>query len=430
MASIIFYGAGRNACEKFDIWVKKGLKPVCFSDADPTKHYTQFMGIEILPLIEAVKKYSDYKLYCTQISESLYEVQKFLFSVGIPKERIKFCEDFEEEKVCGRGQKVPQIVYELYPRMYHIYQALQDDLSRIWFLGRMKYSLSHSLTGIYQAMLCDEHQQWIATKQTYGMQWYGLPALWELLKENYPIQKQRIYLMAFDNDWNEYNWIVERFLEAMSNLGITINGCIMPYADGIYKEFKGIACMSEKEFLTKIDGNTCIIIGFPGWCLEMKEIVDRYKAYKDILFPIADIANPQYIESEIMQPDENEIYVDVGVYDLQNSIDFIEWASKGWKKIYAFEPDPYCYQRCLKRLKEKNESSDFLSKVELIHKGLSDCDGILEFPAEYKVSGAYVNGKTIPVAVVSLDSYLDGKPVTFVKMDVEGAEMSVLHGMK
>lgn len=92
MASIIFYGAGRNACEKFDIWVKKGLKPVCFSDADPTKHYTQFMGIEILPLIEAVKKYSDYKLYCTQISESLYEVQKFLFSVGIPKERIKFCE--------------------------------------------------------------------------------------------------------------------------------------------------------------------------------------------------------------------------------------------------------------------------------------------------------------------------------------------------
>lgn len=44
MASIIFYGAGQNARENFDTWVKSGLDPVCFSDIDITKHHTQFRG--------------------------------------------------------------------------------------------------------------------------------------------------------------------------------------------------------------------------------------------------------------------------------------------------------------------------------------------------------------------------------------------------
>lgn len=171
-----------------------------------------------------------------------------------------------------------------------------------------------------------------------------------------------------------------------------------------------------------------MIIGFPVWCLETKDVIKRYEAYKDFLFPIADTAHPQYVEEEIFPPTEHEIYVDVGVFDLQNSIDFAKWATKGYKKIYAFEPDPGCYQRSLERLKRMDE--EFQSKVELIQKGLSSHEGVLEFPEEYKTSGEYSDSRKILVEVTSLDSYLEGKPVTLVKMDVEGAEMDVLLGMR
>ncbi|MCI9441903.1 MAG: FkbM family methyltransferase [Ruminococcus sp.] len=421
MASVIFYGAGRNACEKFGTWVNQGLKPACFVDADVKKHHTEFReGLMILPLLEAVEKYPDYELYCTQAPAGLFEVRTFLLGIGVPEEKIKFCEDIGGGSVRTENR--------IYHELYCIYQALQDDLSRAWFWGRAEYSLSHSLAGIYRAMLCDEHLKWVSSKQTYGMQRYGLPALWELLKENYPVQKHKIWLLAFNESWNEYDWVVERFLEAIPELGIKISGCVMPYASCTPKEFKGLVCISEEALLSQIDENTRIIIGFPGWCLQTKDVVGRYEAYKNILFPIADTGHPQYMEPDIFPPAEKEIYVDVGVYDLQNSIDFSKWAVKGYEKIYAFEPDPQCFQHSLERLNEMGD--EFQRKMELVQKGLSDVNGILEFPSEYKGSGIYGEGGTISVEVVSLDSYLNGRPVTLVKMDVEGAEMNVLLGMR
>lgn len=420
MASVIFYGAGRNACENWERWVKQGLEPVCFVDADIKKQHTFFEKWEILPLLEAVGRYPDYIIYCTQIAANLGAVQRYLLGAGIPAEKIRFCDDALAQDQCYANT--------LYPQLCCIYDALQDDLSRTIFWGRVKYSISHSLTGVYQAMLCEDNMRWIQKKQTYANKRYGLSGLWEVLYENYPIQKNKIYLLAFDNEWNEFGWVVERFLEAMPKLGIHIEKCVMPYADAAVAEYKGIPCISEDEFLEQLDENSRIIIGFPGWCLETKDIVDRYENYKDILFPIADTAHPQYIEPDIFPPEANEIFVDVGVYDLQNSIDFVQWAKKGYDKIYAFEPDPQCYQRIQKKISGMEES--FRSKIELVNMGLSSSDGVLEFPAEYKGSGIYKEGKTIPVEVVSLDSYLDNRPVTFVKMDVEGAEMDVLQGMR
>lgn len=420
MASIIFYGAGQNACENLKSWIEQGVKPVCFADVDTKKQHTFLGEWEVLPLIEAINKYPDYELYCTQISCNLGAVYSYLIALGIPKDRI--------HSFGSMVATADSYTNALYLQIYRIFGALQDDLSRIIFWGRVEYSVSHVLTSVYRAMLSDENMEWIATKQTYAEQRYGLHGLWEVLKENYPVQKHKIILMAFDDKWNEYDWVVERFLEAMPKLGICIEKCVMPYADGKVAEYKGIPCISESDFFKQIDENTRVIIGFPGWCLETKDIVDRYQEYKSILFPIADTGHPQYIEPDVFQPDENEIFVDVGVYDLQNSIDFVQWANKGYRKIYAFEPDPQCYKRVQEKINKMN--SDFSSKIELVNKGLSSANGTLEFPAEYKGSGIYEREEMIPVEVVSLDSYLSGEEVTFVKMDVEGAEMDVLQGMR
>jgi len=419
MEVIIFYGAGQNAQENYMKWVSQGFTPVCFADMDANKQHTVFMGQKVLSLFEAIQTYPDYVLYCTQNAMNLGAVYEFLLGVGIPEERIK---SFEE-----KGAAVTAAAGMLYPQMYRIYQALQDDLSREWFWARTGYSLSHNLAPIYKAMVSPRHLQWLSGKRTYAEQRYGLPALWDLLKENYPVQKHKIYLLAVDDAWNEYNWVVERFLGAVPELGIKISGCVMPYASPELQEFMGLPRIPEEDFLSRLDESTRLIIGFPGWCLQTKSIVERYADHQNILFPIADTAHPQYIEPDIFPPMEHEIYVDIGVFDLQSSIDFSNWAVKGFDKIYAFEPDPHCYEHSLARLDQMDE--DFRSKTELIPKGLSSKEGVLEFPAEYKASGAYVSD-TIPVEVVSLDSYLDGRPITLAKMDVEGAEMDVLLGMR
>lgn len=333
------------------------------------------------------------------------------------------------QKYAGGGIKQECHADSVYEQLSRIYNALQDDLSRKIFMGRIEYSITHVLTGVYRAMLCDENVRWRTTKKTtYAEEYYGLPALWELLKENYPVQKHEIYLLGFDDPWNEYNWVVERFFQALPGLGIKVSGCVMPTQIPQMREFQGFPCISEKKFLENINENTRIIIGFPGWMREqLKDVVERYIEYKDILFPIADTIRPQYIEPELFRLTEDEIFVDVGVFDLQDSINFAKWARQKYKKIYAFEPDPKCYQRSIKRLGEMDHV--FRDKMELINKGLGTENSILEFPAEYKWSGAKVE-KTISVEVISLDSFLDGRPVTFVKMDVEGAEMSVLAGMR
>ena len=421
MASIIFYGAGRNAHEHFNDWKAQGLIPICFSDLDISKHYTAYMGLDVLPLVAAIKKYPDYELYLTQIPSSLYEIRSFLISIGIPEERIKFCMDPEASGIVHDTNT-------LYPKLYPIYQAMQDELSKKWFWGRLEYTLSHSLAGIYKAMVSKEHLQWVSQKQTYAMLRHGLPALWELLAENYPVQKHDIYLLIFPEKWNEFDWVVERFLDALPELGIKIKACVIPAGSQYSETYRNIPCVCDKDFPALINENTRIIIGFPGWCLQTKQVAAQYKPYKEILFPIADTGHPQYIEPDIFPPHENEIFVDVGVFDLQNSIDFSQWAKKGFAQIYAFEPDPQCYHNSMDRLKKMDP--DFQNKTQLVQLGLSDTIGKLEFPAVYKGSGNYGDGGMISVDVITMDAYLEGKPVTLVKMDVEGAEMSVLRGMK
>lgn len=418
MASLIFYGVGRNAQENIEKWINEGFMPVCFSDADITKHYTKFEQWDVLPLLEAIQKYPDYEVYCTQNSYSLPQVHGFLLSVGIPDEKIHFFEGYIDNNI--------KTVSSLYPQLCAIYNALQDDLSRTLFWGRVQYSLSHKLTGVYKAMICNDNMKWLKTKKTYAETRYGLPGLWEVIKENQPEQNNKFFLMAFDEEWNEYEWVLDRFLEAMSDMKIVFSGCVMPHAKELPKVYKGIPCISEVMFMNSIDETTKVVIGIPGWCMEIRGIVEKYANIAEKLYPIADTANPQYMEMDFWTPQKNEIFVDVGVYNLQNSVDFVQWAKNGFEKIYAFEPDPKGYEVATKRIREL---AIFDNKIELINKGLSAKNGTLKFPAEYKGSGKN-GGEFIEVEVVSLDSYLQGKAVTFVKMDVEGAEMDVLLGMQ
>lgn len=93
---IIFYGAGKFAADNVEHLIQEGLVPVCFTDADTSKHYTEFptsVGArEILPLEEAIKRYENYVIYLTVSDKFVKEIAEYMIKCGVPESCIKYGE--------------------------------------------------------------------------------------------------------------------------------------------------------------------------------------------------------------------------------------------------------------------------------------------------------------------------------------------------
>lgn len=411
----IFYGVGAHMKENIDKWRAEGITPLCFADIDRTKWGTEYEGIRILSLDMAQSKYPDAKIFCTQNENNLGPIFRYLTTMGVPSDKIA-------------NYKEGELYSNLYGELSNIYWSLQDDLSRKIFMSRLDISLSQNVATMFETMVSKDFLEWKKAKETYAEKRWGLKGLWELLEGNIPVQQNKIYVLLAQQPWNEYDWVVQRFFAAMTRLNINLEACVCPFEDvASGKEYLGVKCISDAEFRKCIDDNTRIVIGFPGWLFEIEKVLDIYGEYKDIMFPIADTAHPQYIEPEIFKMGEDEIFVDVGVLDLQNSIDFIDWTKGKFEKIYAFEPD----KNLCKKIQGTIDSlpEEYRGKIELVSKALHSENCTIQFPAEYHGSGVY-SCDYVDVEAVTLDSHLDGRRVSFVKMDVEGAEMDVLKGMR
>lgn len=123
-----------------------------------------------------------------------------------------------------------------------------------------------------------------------------------------------------------------------------------------------------------------------------------------------------------------ETFVDGGVYDLGSTLGFMKWCDGNYNRVFAFEPDEGNYRRC-----EDRRAS--LEKVSLFHSGLCDRCGNIGFVSglggssciENRERGTYADSE---IKVVDLDSVAKEEEVSFIKMDIEGAEEKALLGAK
>lgn len=134
----------------------------------------------------------------------------------------------------------------------------------------------------------------------------------------------------------------------------------------------------------------------------------------------------QYFDEEIIQFGDNEVFVDAGCYDFGTSKMFLNKLGdkKKCKKIYAFEPDILNYERSRKAACEY-KSVD----INLYNSGLWDENARLNFSMQGTGASRIVTESNNSINVVSLDSIVQDK-VTFIKMDIEGAELRALEGAK
>lgn len=133
----------------------------------------------------------------------------------------------------------------------------------------------------------------------------------------------------------------------------------------------------------------------------------------------------QYLDSEIMIPREHEVFVDGGAYDMQNTREFIDWCGSKYDEVYAFEPDEDNYQKCLETVQEINKDN-----IHVYNAALSATSGTLSFNNGYEDASHLDSNGVTTVKAESIDDILNGKPVTYIKLDIEGGELDALKGAR
>ncbi len=135
--------------------------------------------------------------------------------------------------------------------------------------------------------------------------------------------------------------------------------------------------------------------------------------------------NRMYFDAEMVGPEEEEIFIDGGCYDATDSLDFITWSKGQAKKIFAFEPDDNNYKNCQATL-EKQKKIAF----QIENAGLWSENTTMTFQNEGNVGSHLSSTGTIKVGMKSIDSVVVDEKVTFIKLDIEGAELEALKGAK
>jgi len=129
----------------------------------------------------------------------------------------------------------------------------------------------------------------------------------------------------------------------------------------------------------------------------------------------------QYFEL-LLSNTRTESFVDCGCLDGYTSKKFIEWCDGKYSNVWAFEPDPINYEISKKMLNFPN--------CTVYNFGVFDEETTVAFKAGLEGSSTISDNGESKIKTVRLDEVLKDKEVTFIKMDIEGAELKALQGAK
>lgn len=275
-----------------------------------------------------------------------------------------------------------------------IYQRLGDEKSRQIYKSRLLYSLTDDYDEIIKVI--GTTKQALAIKEFTKSIDDGSCIIWgagywgTMIKRSFPDVKWKCY---FDNQIKEevkeglQVFHASQFLHNYKNEYIVI--AVMFYEDQIEAQlvFYGV----EKSKIIKLS------------------------TY------IKELEQQQYFDLEELTHDDDEVFVDVGCFDGMTVKTFLKWCEYRYKEIVSFEPDQTCYEKCKAILAN-------VSQYTLINKGLWNEEDTLSFLATGDSNSKVLNNGGSKINVCRLDEVINDRKVTFIKMDIEGAEKKALMG--
>jgi len=130
----------------------------------------------------------------------------------------------------------------------------------------------------------------------------------------------------------------------------------------------------------------------------------------------------QYFPNDIIKLSEPEIFLDCGAFTGDTLNDYLKYAKVPFKKYICLEPDPQNLIALNNNIISKN-----LSNVQVIEIAVGNENAVLKFDATGGGGAGLSATGSINVNCVRIDDFFN-EEFTFIKFDIEGAELSALKG--
>lgn len=291
-------------------------------------------------------------------------------------------------------------------QLKQVYDMLEDEESKDIYINRADYLMTGK--SCYLEHIIDTYVPELKRSEH---------SLAQDIKERFPEQKVVVWGIGY---------VLQHNIECCKEIEKLCGFCdhdISKQKEG----FLGFSVISPEELLANYK-NEVIVIGTNFFAKEIKEELRKGGVPDEYILYIGNyvrISSPrQYFEEPFLEYDKDEVFVDAGAYDLFSTRRLSEICSGNLKKSYAFEPDQVNFARCKEIMEKKN-----LSYVKLLPYGTWDSEKTLHFSQAGNVSSSISENGNIVIQTRTIDSSVDrGERVTFIKMDVEGAELKSLMG--
>ena len=186
-------------------------------------------------------------------------------------------------------------------------------------------------------------------------------------------------------------------------------------------ELNGIPIIRPEDILkNEKAGSVFVVISILfGYQDIIRQLMDM-GIKRDQILPLGEIVlKHQYFDLKELYFSDDEVFLDIGSYDGGTACEFARVTGNKYKRIICFEPNERSYELC-------RQNTAQLSNVLLLKKGASNSSGIVNMSGEGGGANIINDEPGFAIETLRLDDIID--EATFIKMDIEGAEMDALLG--
>ena len=303
-----------------------------------------------------------------------------------------------------------------------IYDSLGDELSRCVFGKRLQYSFFDSAANLREVarLVIPEFIDKIIsfTERGDNVCVYGVGN-----ETGYP---GRRLISLFDDKITSFG-VFDKQADTLKEISYY---CGYNNDDSISGLLKTRSIEVHKpETIRHLGNDIVMIVGTPNYQYQVEivtELISLGVPFNKIAFIPAQLCNlnEDYFNNAFFEYTANEVFIDCGCLNGQTSKHFLRAVHKrrgNVSKIIAFEPDEANFDIC------KHNMVD-VPFFEVRNFGVWNEKTTLKFSAGDGGASAISSTGDTEINTVTLNEALAGERVTFIKMDIEGAELNALKG--